>query len=376
MTNIRLPNHEVRKSGKEGYYPALDGLRGVAVILVILYHNFYIIPFLRFGWMGVDIFFVLSGFLITSTFLASRDKPRPLLWFYWKRILRIFPLYYLSLIIFILILPLFIHIPGSGYYTSNQLWWWIFLENWFYIFNHQSTLRQSYLIHFWSLALEEQYYLICPWILLFIKDRQSLIRFILAALCLTFAARFVIWRLADKDLSLFFFFNFTRIDGLCVGSLLAIATHFSIPDLGRRLIKITIITGSVCIILLMLKHFALPTLPFFAFGGYILISLITALIIHFLRGSANTLLLNNRWLVLTGRISFGIYVIHWPIYLIGSPYIEHLLLPSGKNPSLPHQIMISFICTAITWLLAYLSYYGYEIYFLKLKKRLPFSIEG
>ena len=81
------------------YYPALDGLRGIAILLVVIYHNFGFISQSNFGWLGVDLFFVLSGFLITDILLRTIGKPGFLREFYMRRVLRIFPLYYLSLVI-------------------------------------------------------------------------------------------------------------------------------------------------------------------------------------------------------------------------------------------------------------------------------------
>ena len=89
------------------YYPALDGLRGIAIIMVVIFHNFNFTNYFFFGWLGVDLFFVLSGLLITEILIKTSGKPGFLRNFYLRRILRIFPLYYLILIICIIILPLF-----------------------------------------------------------------------------------------------------------------------------------------------------------------------------------------------------------------------------------------------------------------------------
>src|SRR5436189_6032324 len=87
------------------HYPALDGLRGIAILLVVFLHNFGFMNYFFFGWLGVDLFFVLSGFLISDILLNSLDKPNFLRNFYIRRVLRIFPLYYFILVICLFVLP-------------------------------------------------------------------------------------------------------------------------------------------------------------------------------------------------------------------------------------------------------------------------------
>ena len=99
------------------YYPALDGLRGLAILLVLVYHNFGFINYFFFGWLGVDLFFVLSGFLITDILLKTLGKPGYLKNFYGRRLLRIFPLYYLALVLFMFIIPGLFQNFQADYYS-------------------------------------------------------------------------------------------------------------------------------------------------------------------------------------------------------------------------------------------------------------------
>src|SRR5690606_28459276 len=118
------------------YYPALDGLRGLAILLVVVYHNFGFINYFFFGWLGVDLFFVLSGFLITDILLRTLGQPNYLRNFYTRRVLRIFPLYYLALIIFLIIIPKTNLSLDLAYYKENEIWLWTYIQNWLYIFKH------------------------------------------------------------------------------------------------------------------------------------------------------------------------------------------------------------------------------------------------
>jgi peptidoglycan/LPS O-acetylase OafA/YrhL len=169
--------------------PRLDGLRGLAILLVMLYHTTHyglartaldealtIVP--SVGWSGVDLFFVLSGFLITGILLGTRDGTTYYRAFYARRVLRIFPLYYATLAFFLLVvpqLPFFAAVdhfwnPGA---SREQFWYWLFLSNvqaaltgaW----QHQ-TLDIS-----WSLAIEEHFYLLWLLVVRYASERRLLI---------------------------------------------------------------------------------------------------------------------------------------------------------------------------------------------------------
>ena len=155
-----------------GFIPALDGLRGIAIILVMLHHFTYYRPtsgidaligsVLFFGWTGVDLFFVLSGFLITGILLDTRGSERYFTSFYARRTLRIFPLYYLVLFLAFVVLPKFpaVHPVLAGQADVPPQWpYWLYLTNF--------SIADRGWVHgwvdvAWSLAIEEQFYLVWP----------------------------------------------------------------------------------------------------------------------------------------------------------------------------------------------------------------------
>jgi peptidoglycan/LPS O-acetylase OafA/YrhL len=202
------------------YYPALDGLRGLAILLVVVYHNFGFIDVFFFGWLGVDLFFVLSGFLITDILLKTVGSADYLRNFYARRVLRIFPLYYLCLILFLVVLPNLDVAFDIKYYTDNQLWIWTYLQNWLYIF--KDPAQTNTLNHLWSLAVEEQFYLLWPLVILLIRKPGHLLVCMGLLLVGVLGLRLWIWNNHVADLAYFNLYTFTRIDGICIGCMIAL----------------------------------------------------------------------------------------------------------------------------------------------------------
>jgi peptidoglycan/LPS O-acetylase OafA/YrhL len=165
--------------------PTLDGVRGLAILLVLLFHGAYpyhlIAPdhpfaLFDFGWMGVDVFFVLSGFLITGILLEAKRRPRYFVHFYGRRTLRIFPLYYLVLGVVFIVMPLLVSDLELGAPESNQVYLWTYTSNLYTAYMGQWMFHSGTvdLNHTWSLAIEEQFYLLWP-LLVRWTSRRSLI---------------------------------------------------------------------------------------------------------------------------------------------------------------------------------------------------------
>ena len=367
MNSLQLNDRISTKFSIGDYFPALDGLRGLAILLILLFHNFDFLPFFQQGWIGVDLFFVLSGFLITGILIKKKETTHFLRNFYARRILRIFPIYYLSIIIFLFILPNLVNYPpGLRYFIINQYWFWLEIQNWLFILKPSGN--NNFLNHFWSLALEEQFYLISPWIILFIRKIQNVISFLLGLLLLLMLCRLILWFLRIENISYIDLYAFTRTDGLCIGSLLAIFRNqgnFKMKRLDKVLSSLFLLL--VFIIVPLFKVFYQSRLPYLACCLYPGIALFWGLIVWSSVQTGNLMyrFFNNRFLIFLGKISYGLYIFHWPINRILQLNIK---FDTCQQHLFWNNLLLAVISTAIAILVSIFSYYTYERYFLGFKK--------
>ena len=213
--------------------PQLDGIRGLAILLVMLFHFFWfpmaaglpisandswLRPILLSCWVGVDLFFVLSGFLITGILVDARARPGYFKNFYARRVLRIFPLYYLFLAAWLAL---------TGY---QSLWLWSYTAN-IHMAREGWTAVPSAVDHLWSLAIEEQYYLLWPVVIYFLKPKQAL--FVCAGLAMLCPLIRFHYFHVNQPLSAYMLTH-ARLDSLAWGALLALAVRVCPPS--RRLL--------------------------------------------------------------------------------------------------------------------------------------------
>lgn len=224
-------------SGSSVRIAPLDGLRGFAVLQVVACHAYtdglialgsspwerFLAGFLFLGWSGVDLFFVLSGFLITRNLLHSVNSDRYYLSFYWKRILRVFPLYYLTLVLCFLVFPALLGLAGrmeladAAVQPSTQIY------AWFHVYNWLAGIRGVWgipvaLSHFWSLSVEEQFYSVWPAVVRRWTGGR-LVRVCLWVIGVSFVTRFLL-RVFVGPFSAFFW-TISRADALAIGALAA-----------------------------------------------------------------------------------------------------------------------------------------------------------
>ncbi|HYM93211.1 MAG TPA: acyltransferase [Chitinophagaceae bacterium] len=352
------------------HYPALDGLRGAAILFVVLYHNFSSFDYFFFGWLGVDLFFVLSGYLITDILLNTAGSANYLRNFFLRRILRILPLYYLILIIFFLILPGLNFYQGEfDFYLNHQPWFWFYLQNWLLAFHF--SLKGGYLAHLWSLGVEEQFYIIWPFVVLWLRKPKLLLVFMLSLLLLIVITRGIIWFQNIEGLNYTNFYKFTRVDGICVGCIIAILNHMDISYLKRRM-PVIILTLAAINFLFYFFNEPYGILPYLALVGYTTFAILFGFLVYELVYGRNRLfnfIFSIRPLRFLGKISYGFYVFHLPIYIMLFQKTRQFIHDDLNIAGLGLNLLSSSLVTLISFTISVISYYTYERMWLKLKKR-------
>ncbi len=237
----RLGSDVLEHPAPSRHVPALDGVRGLAVLMVMFFHyesrrfdlHFpgwgLVLDGFRFGWSGVDLFFVLSGFLITGILWDSKERPRYFRNFYARRTLRIFPLYYAFLLLIYALLPILGAVSTTR--AGTQIWYWTYTSN-ILIALKGWGVSGRFTPHFWSLAVEEQFYLMWPLVVLLVSRRAGET---LCGIVIVAALALRCWAAGLHDhLTATYVLTPTRTDTLAVGALFALAVRGT-RDIGALL---------------------------------------------------------------------------------------------------------------------------------------------
>lgn len=345
-----------RPAGRLGYMPGVDGLRALAVTAVLVYHLGA--AWFPGGYLGVDVFFVISGFLITSLLLAEhRAKGRIDLRRFWlRRARRLLPAVLLMLAV-VLAVMLVLHPSEVSRMRGEVLAALGYVINWYFIFADVPYFEQfgrpSVLLHLWSLAIEEQFYLLWPPLLaaglLIFRCRGLLMAVGLLAAGST-ALAWVLWR-PFEDPSRIYYGTDTRAVALLVGVGLALvpaAVRRAPPGaragrLGREAL------GAACLGGVLVAMLTLGDLDERLYrGGFLLVALATAGLIAVVASPASLLgrLFATRPLVWLGLRSYAIYLWHWPVIMLTRPNVD---VPFDGPPLVALRITLTLAAAALSY---------------------------
>ncbi|USU10648.1 acyltransferase (plasmid) [Sphingomonadaceae bacterium OTU29MARTA1] len=338
VMNLDFPLYHTLSGFMRSYIPELDGVRAIAVLAVMIFH----LGIFPIGWMGVPLFFVLSGYLITSILIDARSSPlkQYLSSFFWRRTVRIFPLYYAYLVVNLLLSLI------AGLSLSGYAYFVFYLGN-YRIGQLAPNVPGGVIGHLWSVAVEEQFYIVWPWLIYFTK------RPVYLAVAAIFAAP--IFRES--------LYNYTGnpymtivalpscIDMLGAGALVAMVKDRRI-FLGMSLIGLSII------------GYCLIKVPFTDFSdtekwvpqAHIIFTGLGLLAAPAISCASYAKILSNFVLRFIGKISYGLYMWHLIIFAI----VHRMHLP------FLYEVVISF---AASFFVAVVSWTYFEKFFLSFKDR-------
>lgn len=364
--------------------PALDGVRGLAILAVLVFH--FVAPanpqgtvddvitwLFSYGALGVDLFFVLSGFLITGILYDSRTDPAYFRNFYMRRVLRIFPLYYGVLAILFFVLPAIPALHGTeiAALRNDQAWAWLYGVNIFMAIHGSWGL--SYIEHFWSLAVEEQFYLVWPLVvwLLAAKPRVFL-TFSLAVAAASFAGRIVASLLGASAISITVLTPF-QLDALALGGFFAVYLRQPGGAAGVRhcIFPMTIAGVGLLILQFAVRHFSGYGNAVLALRSGAFHILLAALLLEALGAppsSGWSRFFRSRPMALLGKYSYGIYVYHHFLSRYFTKHDTQLALASVIGSRLGALVIQALIGMAVSMAVAWLSYEYFEKFFLQLKR--------
>jgi peptidoglycan/LPS O-acetylase OafA/YrhL len=405
-------------SKKLEYIPGLDGIRALAAFLVISTHWPNNMLSLKFGWIGVNIFFVLSGFLITRILLNEKQKALKVYLsnFYYKRALRIFPLYYAYLIVaFLLIILITNYKPGLLNYSEWKAAYNSVIHDYPYYLSYTYNLKinlryffnwsdssNKYFGHLWSLSLEEQFYLIFPFIVYFTSNKAlkviTVLILVICPLLRLWAVLFGVHLVSDTYwFGEFFYSNtFCQSDALFTGVALAVFNIKNTKSYFNFFIAaaIWLAAGFACFICLRKAGYFL--VPFKSFGYdfpgfwfmertkywfinirpfymYTLVNLLAgALILPAINGRPLfPFIFLKKWMAYLGKISYGIYIFHNPVLATLIVIADMKLGGWYKLTQTPLKEVFGFVIYLIIVIsIAHLSYQYFEKRILKYKNRL------
>lgn len=354
MTVDRQANPAQAHAPRLSYLPGLDGLRAVAVMAVLFYHADY--AWLPGGFLGVEVFFVISGYLITSLLIKEWQHngriDLPAFWL--RRARRLLPALFLLLTSILTVAVIFLPDEVAAL-RGDVLAASAYITNWYFIVAQKSYFetvgRPPLLQHLWSLAIEEQFYVLWPVLLSLMlrRWRPGRVAFIILAAATASSIWMAVLYQPATDPSRVYYGTDTRAAGLLFGAVLAFLWQ---PErvgsrLGRWLVELLGVAGlaGLCAVFAGINQFS----PALYRGGFAFVALATmaaiAACVH-PQGRLGPLVLGRQPLRWIGLRSYGIYLWHWPIYMLTRPQID---VPFDGLPLLALRLALTFILSDLSY---------------------------
>jgi peptidoglycan/LPS O-acetylase OafA/YrhL len=374
-------------SGRREHLPGLDGLRGIAVLMVMFHHwtflelstnrfDLWLGKLLHGGWAGVDFFFVLSGFLITGILLDSCGRPNFFRDFYARRTLRIFPLYYAFLFAFV-VLPAWRHRhPAYVLADLHGTWWyWTYTSNFLFA---SKGFYSVFLDPTWSLAVEEQFYLLWPLAVL-ITGRRRLPWLCVALILLGISIRMAM-AIHGSQFPAEYVLLPTHMDGLLIGALLAVAARSAggLASMKRvalvgGLVGVAVIAAATAVAwssgVMLREDVRTQAVTYTAIAAVAGATLVWAACAPQSRVAGR--FFGNAILRRYGKYSYAMYLLNRPLmeaYVMIEKKIRWQFIGGSL---LEPQIVRFVVCSIAMLMVGWVSWNFYEKWFLKLKRFFP-----
>jgi peptidoglycan/LPS O-acetylase OafA/YrhL len=369
-------------------FPALDGIRGIAVVMVFAFHYgggakggvlLRVVNKMRLqGWAGVDVFFVLSGFLITGILYDTRDDSGYFRRFYARRLLRTAPVFYAAVLVLLVLTPIFLY-----RWHPVHLLFLVYLGNFpadltpaLYQIHARTPATDVYIGHLWSLCVEEQFYLLWPLLLWMVRDRLKLLGTATGLSVLAFLLR--CWMVfGGVDLRAGWLLKMLpfKMDALLIGAVLALAMRGGRATRWQQSCKWLLICagGTIAVLVVLARDqydYWMPTI------GFTLIALTSAGLVGCALdpGSVVYRVLMLRPLRLMGRYSYGFYVYH-ALFAAAWAALTAALVRRLHSQMLGAVLVVA-VNFAVNFMLAKLSYELMERRFLRLKRYFAYDLEA
>lgn len=359
-----------------GHLPALDGLRGIAILSVLLFHFpapfAFLRPVLDFGWCGVDLFFVLSGYLITGILYASADKPHYFRNFYARRSLRIFPLYYGFIVVVGVLLPKLVdpYSVGLEKLHGNVLPFFLYYSNYANVFSGWPTPSFGAL---WSLAVEEHFYLFWPALVKFVPKNRLVFWSGIVAL-FAVANRFAITGLKISWLAAYYLTT-SRLDSLAVGAIVAVLARRHPDWLKRWAVPVGGAAALVLVVIAVWRHGLIFNDWPVRSIGYSLLAVLFGSVVWLSAKSKGRLarILSTPILVAFGKYSYCLYICHLLVLMVCERWLGPHVFPAlGMQADAPLPLFVAAL--AGSFAVAALSWRFYESPILALKARFSSTV--